>query len=47
MFLRSLMQLLSTTNVVPNSQIVTLMTEAIRFSETSVLTEATERHVPE
>jgi hypothetical protein len=41
-------KLLVTTNVVPSSPIlVTLMMEAIRSSETSVLTRATQRHIPE
>jgi hypothetical protein len=36
------------TSVVPNSPIlVTLMTEALSFSETSVLTRATQRNNPE
>jgi hypothetical protein len=36
------------TNVVPSSPIlVTLITEAISFSETSVLTRATRRNIPE
>jgi hypothetical protein len=47
-FLRSVLQLLVTANVVPSSPIlVTLMLEAIRSSETSVLTRATGRHIPE
>jgi hypothetical protein len=47
-FLRSLLRLLVTANVVPSSPIlVTLMMEAIHSSETSVLTRATRRHVPE
>jgi hypothetical protein len=37
-----------TTNVVPSTSIlVTLMIEAIRSSETSVVTRATRRHIPE
>jgi hypothetical protein len=44
--LRSLLQLLVTANV-PNSPIVTLMMEAISFSETLVLTRATWRNSPE
>jgi hypothetical protein len=40
--------LLVTANVVPNSPIlVTLIMEAIRSSETSVLTKATQRNIPE
>jgi hypothetical protein len=43
-----LLQLLCTANIVPSSPIlVTLMMEAIRSSETSVLTRATCRHMPE
>jgi hypothetical protein len=41
-------QLLVTANVVPSSPIlVTLMTEALHFSETSVLSRATQRNIPE
>jgi hypothetical protein len=39
--------LIVTSKVVPSSLIVTLMMEAIRSSETSVLTTATRRHIPE
>jgi hypothetical protein len=47
-FLRSVIQLLVTANVVPSSPIlVTLMMEAIRSFEPSVLTRATRRHIPE
>jgi hypothetical protein len=43
-----MLQLLITANVVPSSPIlVTLMMEAIRSSETSVLTRATRRKIPE
>jgi hypothetical protein len=39
---------LLTDNVVPSSPIlVTLMMEAIRSSETSILTRATQRNIPE
>jgi hypothetical protein len=47
-FLRSMLQLLVTANAVPSSPIlVTLMMVAIRSSETSVLTRATLRNIPE
>jgi hypothetical protein len=46
-FLRSVLQLLVTANVVPSSPIlVTVMMESIRSFETSVLTRATRRHIP-
>jgi hypothetical protein len=46
--LRSVRRLIVTANVVPISQIVvTLMMEALRSSETSVLTRATLRNIPE
>jgi hypothetical protein len=48
LFLRSVLQLLVTVNVVPSSPIlVTLMMEPIRSSETSVLTRATRRNIQE
>jgi hypothetical protein len=47
-FLRSVRRLPVTANVVPSSPIlVTLMIEALRSSETSVLTRATLRNIPE
>jgi hypothetical protein len=47
-FLRSVLELLVTANVVPSSLILlTLMMEAIRSFETLVLTRATRRHIPE
>jgi hypothetical protein len=46
--LRSVRRLLVTANVVPSSHIlVTLMMEAVSSSETSVLTRATRRKIPE
>jgi hypothetical protein len=45
---RSVRRLLVTASVVPSSQIlVTLMTEALSSSETSVLKTATRRNIPE
>jgi hypothetical protein len=47
-FLRSVFRLLVTANVVPSSPIlVTLMMEALSSSETSVLSRATQRSIPE
>jgi hypothetical protein len=47
-FLRRVLHLLVIANVVPSSLVLsTLMTDAIRSSETSVLTRATLRHIPE
>jgi hypothetical protein len=47
-FLRSVLRLLVTARVVPSSPIlVTLLREAIRSSETSVLIRATRRNIPE
>jgi hypothetical protein len=46
-FLRSVHRLLVTANVPSKPILVTLMVEAIRYSETSVITRATRRNIKE
>jgi hypothetical protein len=46
-FLRSVHRLLVTASVVPSSPILATLTEALSSSETSVLTRATWRNIPE
>jgi hypothetical protein len=46
-FLRSVLQLLGTANVLKALILFTLMMESIYSSETSALTRATQRHIPE
>jgi hypothetical protein len=47
MFLRSVLQLLVAANVILISLIIFTLMEAIRSSETSLITRATRRHIPE
>jgi hypothetical protein len=47
LFRNDLLQLLSTANVTSSLILSTRMMEAIRSSETSDLTRATQRHIPE
>jgi hypothetical protein len=46
-FRRSVRRLLVTANVVPNSPILVTLMEALSPSETSVLTRATPRNIPQ
>jgi hypothetical protein len=46
-FLRSMRRLLVTANVLSSPILVTLIMEALRSSETIVLTRATRRNIPE
>jgi hypothetical protein len=46
--LRSVLQLLVTANIVPSSLVLfNMLMEAIRSSETPILTRATRRHIPD
>jgi hypothetical protein len=46
-FLRSVRRLIVTASVVPSSHFVTLIKEELSSSETSVLTRATRRNIPQ
>jgi hypothetical protein len=47
MLLRSVRRFLVTASVVPGSPILVIIMEALSYSETSVLTRATRRNIPE